>query len=970
MSAVLPQAAWSPCVPQPLLQGHQRIAGLWFPADWFEPRARNLHLLAAWRGGASALRFPQGDVLRYAQVFEADCAGLSGWPLCAGPGGALASAPLDEARCGPLPPAVLHLVLGAEVISLRAEDAQPLDLAAWLAVDGYPLLDTYSQNPIAAELVQLTPEPAADVRAIFGAALPPASAQRQALLEALRSPTPGGHMREGGLSSLAGLLPALTDFGWRSSAQQLLSRGGRVLLWLSLTLMVLALIGALADGGRSAGAGISGIVFLIVMLARALGLFGRSAMRATAAKARSQPAAKTIKQRDPPPPGASPWRRWMYRLAITSHLARLLGSRQAAYLRRMLELFESGELDEALRHAIPIDGKDAGTGPSFGTPQARDALALSSGRQRSLGIALGSELQTYLRKLYRQSFERLDRENRIDEAVFVLAELLEVRQEALDYLERKQRFAQAAELALLWDLPADTIVRLHCLAGDWRTALAVARRDSAFRSSVLQLEGKFPEAARRLRLEWAHTLATQGDWLGAVDAIWPLADEREQAVEWLDRAEASGGTLGARALVQRLLIQPEAFQQRAEQLAALRDEPARAAQRGAVAAALLAQDRRKPVAGHMRLARLILGAVLADHAEGHGSLNRRDLEMFLGAGDAFLHSDLPPGGLPRTPAGGWTAAEQPRQWSAPEPGSLAILDAVALEDGRALLALGEAGAVVVDREGRTLRRYAVPAQRIVIAASRQVALLLARRDRLWRASRVDLLNHQVGDLGMAELDQFATNFDGIAWTIARRAAVLVLDTQRSLSEVLWHVSDLPGPVLGLSSSATLEQWLVGSADPRDEPTLWTYTLPQRRLKGRDSWSPGAEPDLTAVLLPRGGIVEAWSAEAQERQPRLARLRIGKRSLAVPHPQPDTARPAQPLRLHAGEGWIMLAERLAPQRWQLVSLDSARVHAVIDWPQAPDLGVRACGTEWLMFDGQGRLMRFDVESGTCKGIALR
>ena len=957
----------------PLLQGRQAIAGLWFPTGWFDEGERAQRVLAAWRGGASLVRFAAGDLLRYAEAFEADCRELAGWPLCKGAAGALVSAPLAEAHRRSLPPAVLHLVLGAEVLSFLAQDASPLDPAAWLAVDSYPLLDTYDQRYVAADLVHLSPQPPADVRAIFGTALPPASAERKALLEALRAPARNGRLREGGLSGLAGLLPVLTNFGWRGSARQVLGGGWRVLLWFLFVVMVLALIGAVADNKSSGGSGIPGIIFLMVLLARALGLFGRSAAvaRGAAGMAQQRPAAKAIKQRDPPPPGASPWRRWMYRLAITSHLARLLGSRQANYMRRMLELFESGDLDEALRHAIPIDGKDTGAGPTFGTPQAREALALSNGRRRSLGMALGTELQTYLRKLYRQSFERLDRESRMDEAVFVLAELLESRQEALDYLERKQRYAQAAELALLWDLPAAVIVRLHCLAGDWRTAVAVARRDSAFRSSVLQLETKYPEAARRLRREWAQTLAAQGDWLGAVDAIWLLADQRHQAIEWLDRAEAAGGTLGARALVQRLQLQPEAFHQSAERLTALRDDPARAEERGAVAAALLALQQRGAAGSSLpRLARLLLGAVLTDHADGRGSLGQRDMMHFIGAGgDAVFYADKPPGLLPQSSVNGSPASiAQALEWSAPEPGSLAILDAVPLDDGQSLLALGEAGAVVIDREGRTLRRYAVPAQRIVIGASRQVALLLARRDRLWRVSRIDLLNHQVNDLGMAELDRFADSFDGLVWTVTRGKAVLVLDTQRSLTEVLWHVSDLPGPVLGLSSSTGLEQLLVGSADPRDTPTLWTYTLPQRRLKGRDAWTPGAEQGTTVALLPLGGIIEAWSNN--DNGVRQAWLRVGKSMLSLPHPQPDSGQIAQPLRLHVGEGWIMLAERMTPQRWLLVPQGSQRIHAVIEWPDTSGLGIRAYGSEWLMYDGQGRLLRFDTRSGLCKGTTLR
>ena len=74
------------------------------------------------------------------------------------------------------------------------------------------------------------------------------------------------------------------------------------------------------------------------------------------------------------------------------------------------------------------------------------------------GTALGTEV--FVRIQYSQ----------IDEAVFVLAELLNVKHEALDYLEKHQRFKQAAELALGWDMPAEVIVRLYCMADDWQRA--------------------------------------------------------------------------------------------------------------------------------------------------------------------------------------------------------------------------------------------------------------------------------------------------------------------------------------------------------------------------------------------------------------------------------------------------------------------------------------------------------------------
>ncbi|MEG2962153.1 MAG: hypothetical protein RR860_05625, partial [Janthinobacterium sp.] len=77
-------------------------------------------------------------------------------------------------------------------------------------------------------------------------------------------------------------------------------------------------------------------------------------------------------------------------------------------------------------------------------------LTLSQQRGPSRTYRFEEGLTEHLRQVYRRSYERLARENRVEEAVFVLAELLEERREALDYLEKHARYQQAADLALAW----------------------------------------------------------------------------------------------------------------------------------------------------------------------------------------------------------------------------------------------------------------------------------------------------------------------------------------------------------------------------------------------------------------------------------------------------------------------------------------------------------------------------------------
>jgi hypothetical protein len=155
------------------------------------------------------------------------------------------------------------------------------------------------------------------------------------------------------------------------------------------------------------------------------------------------------------------------RLAAVTRIARLLGWRQANYLRRMLRQFDEGNLDEALRHAIPLDSPKEPGRQAFGLWGRRDKLDLGSGASAAT-IGLDPQSIQLLRATYQRSFDMLDRAGRIDEAVFVLAELMNRRQEAVDYLERKERIAQAAQLAETFELPPATAVRLYCKAGNRR----------------------------------------------------------------------------------------------------------------------------------------------------------------------------------------------------------------------------------------------------------------------------------------------------------------------------------------------------------------------------------------------------------------------------------------------------------------------------------------------------------------------
>lgn len=943
-------------VRHPLLLGHQPVAGLWFPNDWLDEAQRSQRVLAHWQPGATVWRFAQGDLLRFAAVRELQCESLGGWPLRQ-QGQTLCSAPLTPQEAAALPAADVWLVVGAQVCTLHVRDARPVDPAQWLAVDSLALHDTYDCSATLPVAISLLPTAARDVRDVLnGRVGAPTEAQREFLAAMANRQT--GNAVDSTRPPGLGASPR-SVFRWPP--------------WVAVLLVVL-LVAMLFNGSGLVSVGLLkliGFVLLALFLRRGL-RSGTSWNSTPAPPATASPVARaggkppfTLPERAKGSFMPQVWRQRLARLAITIQLSQLLGRRQAAYVRKMLDLFESGQLDEALRHAIPLGVDSQSLGQAFGTPSARNDLSLNRSNAAATSISFGADLDAHLRQLYRQTFEKLDRAGRVDEAVFVLAELLKSRQEALDYLEKHGRYQQAAELALAWDCAADVIVRMHCLAGDWRMALAVARRDKAFSHAVLQLEKRWPDAAARLRQEWAQTLAAGGDWLGAVDAMWPLAAERARATQWLLTAESAEGQLGARALVKRAVLLPETWVDCAQRLQTLRDDPACQDERHAVAQALLALNERP--AQVKQLARIVLPAVLADQAR-HGRLTKTDLQRLVTlAADPWLQADLPNAALPAVTPQGLGLTKTTMLGQCPDAGSLAILDAVPLDDGRHLVALGEAGAAIVDRHGRITARFAVPAERIVIAHTRQMALVLAQRDRVSRVSRLDLAKRQVQDLGMAELAHVATEFDGIAWTVASGTRLRVLDTQHGLQEVLWQVADLPGQVRGLSVNAHVEQLVL--EDQQGNLELWRYGLPLRRLLARGETMPQRLPHTALrVLYPNGGVIDITLAPDDQGRACVS-YRLHTRTFAL---EPFAGHAELTGEVHAvvDASWLLLCvSGHTRSQVVVVSLSDGQVRSKLDWPAQAQPQIRLSAGHCLVFDAQGRLWSIDTTSSVARSMTL-
>ncbi len=959
-------------IARPVLVGHREVAALWLPNEWYDESMRRRLVLQSWRPGSSLARFDHGDLLRFSAPIAVACETMPGWPLQR-LSGMLCSAEIQPQQLANRVHADVLLAIGGDWHALNLSDATPIDPSQWLDLT-MGLVEMADCRLSPPERIVVEPS-VRELREVLGPVVPSApEAETSKLLQALAARR-ARHAPTGASPASKGPSHSGFNLDMNSGAAKVAA----VVAVLVLVGAVIALLAARPESGSGSDQHVSpGVLAALAFLVFRFLARGSAAVRGAGSGPRSSRAAPARAPHDglrtrvaralrSLPARASGkvlpqrWRNWAARLAMTSGLSSLLGHQHSAYMQRMLKMFDDGRLDDALRHAVPLGGADGSLGQAFGRLAPRDALALRSRRAATTSIGLGEALEHHLRTLYRRTFEQLDRQGRVDEAVYVLAELLNLRQEALDYLEKHGRFAQAAELALGWDMPAAQIVRLHALAGNWQVALLVARRDDAFGAAVALLEKRWPEAADRLRLEWAESLVARGLLLQAVHVVWRLESARTRAAEWLHIAEAGGGVMAARALALRAQCLPDTLAAHAGLIDALREDVDLVHERRALARELLALPSPvNPTA--RRLAALLAGPLIADPP----ALVSADLiKLVRLAADPGLSADLPSSGWPEPPRAQLAQASGTTGWFAPEAGTHPVVDVAVLPDGEFLVALGEAGAVRIDARGRWLARFAVPASQLVIANDGHVALALAPRERVWRVTRLDLVRGQSQYLGMHELNAFARAFDGIGWSVGIDRRVQVLDTTCGLREVLWQVADLPGQVVKLDAVDDLEVWVM-----RDGDTLhqWAYALPTRRLIARDEL-PAIDPHTVGRAISLGtGVIEFSQSSPHDEN-------VQVRNLAgAPVPWKEMPWYGPECIIAAAGAWIALREPVAAdaseQAVALFNVGTGLVHGRWFWPTGARLSARVQGDTWVLFDDQGRVSTVSVSTSQATDMSVR
>jgi hypothetical protein len=912
-----------PNIRRPLFDGMREIHAIWFDVALIGEAQARRRVLAWWQAGARLHRAADGYVLTLARPQYADCDTLDGLALCR-VDGILSSAPLAADERHAVPHGGCWLVRGAQALTFSLTAAEAIDPAAWIDLGAIAIREPLKFPVAKARATLDAPEESKSLRDILEGAIPPPSKRREEFLQAVQAQV---HKKKGG-----GIGRAAASAGMAAAAG-----AGLLAMFASM------LFGRRSGTGTGTGTG------------------SRAANGRPSAPARPQP--------------NSPWKQRLYaaaaRLAEMTSMSRLIGWRQAAYLRKMVDMFERGDVAEALRHAIPIDGDATSERQALGAPQARSSLDITAPGGTTSVIGLDPQVQNYLRQSYRQLFQRLEREGRIDEATFVLAELLHAGVEAVDYLERNGRLKQAAQLAETLELAPGIAVRLWLLAGDAPRAIRIARLKGAFAEAVLLLERKQHPEAAMLRSLWGEYLFERGDLIEAAEAIWPIEKYRDLALTWLLQAEQAGRTLGARALVRKLALMPDSLAASVPAISALLESQADdgAQLRASLATELIALGAHSTATS--RLAGEVLRYVIPERDAGLNQLDKRMLNTLLTCADAaLLKSDLPPlefgkAQVSAVPNYGASPASNPLQAQHDQRGLMQIHDARRLPDGHYLIALGESGVVRINGAGKQLVHFPLPAYHLVLAQNGERALALARRGDVVRASRIDLTTCKVSDWLSHPFDSWADQFDGVVWNAVIDNRIVAIDTSKDTLSVIWQIADLPGQVIDFLDDGATQTILLANDQ---ELQQWRYVLPARRLTQREVVPLPSDGSGTKVLAHGASTFPLLLSVTESADgTMLSARRPGRSHLLVALGQVDP----KSLKAEVKDGWLLVHSRSGEggYRCQVVDRKVDAIVAELRLPLAQQPAVAAHDNHLLVFDRAGRLIDVDFATGTVRSMTL-
>ncbi len=560
------------------------------------------------------------------------------------------------------------------------------------------------------------------------------------------------------------------------------------------------------------------------------------------------------------------WRRYL----LLSQLGRFIGRRQTRYLQKMIKMFEQGDLEQALKHAIPLaDLRDAveRQKSALGTPGARNNLDIPLQRQQnSSAIGLSDDSEHFLRQLYERHFRQLDRQGRYREAGFILAELLKAYDRAVDYLEQRGEKRMAAELAEGQQLAPARVIRQWLIAGDTARAIQIARLTRCYAEAVAFIQSRDKPLADQLRWHFAQLHAQSGDFEQAVELAWPLRQAHPDILHWCREATELDGQIGARMLARYLsLVSTEdSYLSKAQTL--LNQTDGKTAPWRLAFIDTLTQSAATPTS---RLCgRLALRSLIRDIDQGYCKPDKKRLNALLNlVEDPLLRHEarsLPLKASLSQPTQGLSQREPPLEYqviagTAASP----LATVVIMAKGWLLVAKGESGVDLYKPNGSKVTTLAVPCHDIVTSDLGNRALLLARHNSLWVIYRFTLETLKVERWIELDIDHYAASHDGLQWLVAKGNQLWLLDLQAEEQHALWSINDLPGRVLAIRRGPKGFALLL--QDGQESIATWRYQLPDLLLKERLPLSQETIRHYHPMALREDGFMAGLALGAEDQE---------------------------------------------------------------------------------------------------------
>lgn len=815
--------------------GFVSASGFLFDLDFVEIDEARSRILSMWTAGSKVFKLPDALVLVLARPVPSFCDSTPGLPLVAlntSAASPLTSVPLTEKQIDSFRPpfkSVVRAKHGEVRIDLLDEDEDP---ANWLDLTQYSQIRVTPPKVMPSPTVPEINEQPFDPRTEFSG-IPPAAPQMREFVDSLRQ-----------------------DASQGSSSQR-------------------GLFDSIFDGLREGGRGVSGSDTAGGISNWLRSLFQPQDNQGAGS---SQPSRTFVPpQRDTNDDSDDftyNFRLQLYRFLSATGIADLFHKKQAAYMYALLDKFEQGDWSEALRYAIPLSKDSSGRVlPSLGVPAPRGNLDLNLGQQTPAGSAMfaGDELFQRMRRLYRNAFERLAAEGRIDEAAYVIVELLQEYEEALAFLEKHKRFETAAKLSESRELRPELIVRLWILANNPKRAMLIARKAGCFAEAVRLLTKEHPELANALRVMWASHLADSGNYAAAA-MVANIPEMAHLSLKWTKLALELGDPNSGQLLANWLVPFPaDEWPQLKEYAIRLLEDESRelAPARHTFAIELGKSSILRSAEAHV-LIRAALRATVADYGRGYVAINRRTLKQLVhSSNDAGLQVDISALRMD-TEHRDLASRTEPLTFliSSNDVGINKLYDCSYLRNGNSIVAMAEAGICMLDGEGRILKHWTVPADRFVISQYGDRALAIANRGDAKRITRVDFVSGKSEYLGEFLIDVFADNYDGSVWYAAKEEQLYVVDAMASRIKVLWRMpnvlTNVQKIVSGLENCSFIASGLISQdvfgrpMAPQSKTEVWRCDVPGMILRRRIDITQSllTQSVLTCTVTPAGDLIEA------------------------------------------------------------------------------------------------------------------